>query len=161
MNNFQTAVLLALLIIAGCSDVKPLRVSQPVEPFSLANLQGNEINTASNRGKTTVVYFWNDQCGCVEQLIKLKPFITTRDGQKFSFLTVNAGQGKKTVEGFVSGNQLPYEVLLDTNLKITEKRFGVNVLPTIFIIDRNGILRKKLIGMVDSKRLETIISKYL
>jgi len=154
-------LILVMLTLAGCSDHTALRVGEPVAPFRLTDLQGKEFDTGATRGKTTVIYFWNDQCGCVEQLMDLRNFIAGRKDKPFEFVTVNVGQKKSVVEGFVAGNKIPYTILLDPNLAVTEKLFAVKVLPTIFVINGDGILKEKLLGVIASKKLEAIITRYL
>jgi hypothetical protein len=50
---------------------------------------------------------------------------------------------------------------MDTDLKAGKNDFGVKVLPTIIIVDKWGVLREKVIGVVGSKKLQEIISRYL
>ena len=157
-------ILLLLLLTAtlsGCSKVKPTRIGETVPGFTLTSLIGGRVDTASGRGKAQVIYFWNDQCGCVEQLDRLRGFVTPRQDTSLSFITVNVGQEKGLVGSFVTKYDLPYTVLLDTDRKIATQHVGIKVLPTILVIDKSGILREKLMGIVATKKLEEIISRYL
>ena len=138
----------------------PTRVGDAVIPFRLVNTGGSTIDTASGRGKTQVIYFWNDQCGCVEQLADLSGFVT-KQATSLSFITINVGQSKDHVEEFVKKYSLPYTVLLDIDKRIATKQVGVKVLPTILVIDKQGILREKLMGIVTTSTLEEVISRYL
>ncbi|HEY6838823.1 MAG TPA: TlpA disulfide reductase family protein [Geobacteraceae bacterium] len=150
-----------LLLATGNALARAPRVGEPVSPFRLADLGGKTVDTGQLRGKTVVIYFWNDKCGCSEQLVQLRDFVVGRRKQPFVFLTVNEGQGRGVAEGFVREHNLPYQVLLDNDLAVGTKLFGIKVLPTIFVIDKGGVLREKMIGIVKSKRLETIIARYL
>ena len=161
MKLLTTMFLLLVMAITGCSDVKPTRIGEAAIPFILADLTGSSVDTASGRGKAQVIYFWNDQCGCVEQLANLRGFVSARQGRALSFITVNVGQYKELVGDFVTKNELPYTVLLDSDRKIATKHIGIKVLPTILVIDKNGILREKLMGVVNTKKLEEVISRYL
>jgi peroxiredoxin len=153
--------MLAAILLSGCSDVKPTRIGEAVTPFRLNNLNGAPIDTASGRGKAQAIYFWNDSCGCVEQLAQLSGFVSTRQNTTLSFITVNVGQSRELVGDFVAKFSLPYTVLLDTDRKIATQHVGIKVLPTILVIDKDGILREKLMGIVTTKKLEEIISRYL
>ncbi len=161
MNPLIALLLLVAVAAAGCSDVAPTRVGDAVTPFRLVNPGGITIDTASGRGKTQVIYFWNDQCGCVEQLAKLSGFVVARQSTSLSFITVNVGQSREHVEEFVKKYDLPYTVLLDSDRKIATKQVGIKVLPTILVIDKQGILREKLMGIVTTSKLEEVISRYL
>jgi peroxiredoxin len=159
-RTFLLAIV-SLLLFTGSAAARSQRVGEAVPPIRLASLHGTAVDTATLKGKTVVLYFWNDGCGCIDQLVKLRPFINGQKGRPFAFITINEGQPKERVAAFVRENALPYEVLLDANAATGRKEFGVKVLPTIFVIGRDGILREKLIGVVDSKKLETIIARYL
>jgi peroxiredoxin len=153
--------ILSLLLMAVMAEAASPRIGGPVDAIRLPNLTGRIIDTSQTRGKTVVVYFWNNLCGCTEQLIVLNRFVSNQKGRPFVFIAVNEGQNKAIVEGVIRDNKLPYEALLDSDLAVGKKNFGIRVLPTIFVIDKNGILREKLIGMVDTKRLESIMQRYL
>jgi peroxiredoxin len=154
------SVLILLLAVTDVFAGAP-RVGERIAPFRSTNLAGKTVDTGQLRGRTMVIYFWNDKCGCSEQLIALRKFITGLKERPFSFITVNEGQRKSVAERFINENNLPYEVLLDSDMTVGTKQFGIKVLPTIFVIDRGGILREKMIGVIRSNRLESIISRYL
>jgi cytochrome c biogenesis protein CcmG/thiol:disulfide interchange protein DsbE len=160
MIRVVTAVVLTLLLMVIMAEAASPRIGGSVDAIRLPNLSGRIIDTSQARGKTVVLYFWNNLCGCTEQLIALNRFVSSQKGRQFVFITVNEGQSKAIVEGFIRDTKLPYEALLDSDLAVGKKHFGIRVLPTIFIIDKNGILREKLIGMVDTKKLESIIQRY-
>ena len=161
MMRLILLLLLLTTILSGCSKVQSTRIGETVPGFSLTSLTGSVVDTASGRGKAQVIYFWNDQCGCVEQLAQLSKFVEARQGTSLSFITVNVGQQKTIVSDFVAKFGLPYTVLLDTDRKIATQHVGIKVLPTILVIDKSGILREKLMGIVATKKLEEIISRYL
>jgi len=154
-------IIAMLLLVAVNSEAKALRIGDPVPAVRLIDLAGKQFDTGQLKGKTVVLYFWTDACGCAEQLIALRTFIAGLKDKPFTFVTINEGQGKTVAERFIRNNKLPYQVLLDNDLAIGTKSFGIKVLPTIFIIGKDGILKEKLIGVVDNKRLETFIRRYL
>jgi len=143
------------------AEAKSPRIGEPVPAFTLKGIDGKPVEVRSVAGRTLVIYFWNDRCGCTEQLIKLRGFVEGLKGTPFTLATVNEGQGRSVAEGFIRLNKLPYTVLLDDDLKIGTDAFGIKVLPTIFIVGKDGKLREKLIGVVDSKKLEAIIRRHL
>jgi peroxiredoxin len=160
MKHIATLVTLLLLAATGAEARAP-RVGEAVATFSLQDLSGKKVDTARFKGKTTILFFWNNLCGCSEQLLALKTFVAARQGRSLVFVAVNEGQGRAIAERLITANKLPYEALLDSDLEVGRNQFGVKVLPTIFIIDKLGTLREKLIGVVDTKKLESIIQRYL
>ncbi len=156
------AILVTLLLLAiGSAEARAPRIGEAVAGFTLPDLSGRKIDTALFKGRTTVIYFWNNLCGCTEQLIALKSFVASRKGRQLMFVTVNEGQSRAIAESVITANKLPYEALLDNDLAVGKKQFGIKVLPTLFILDKQGVLREKLIGVVDNRKLESIIQRYL
>lgn len=161
MKRAGLMVMTMLLLATGSTQARGPRVGEPAPAFRLPGLAGKTVDSGRLQGKTVVIYFWNDKCGCSEQLVQVQNFIASLKNKPFVFLTINEGQGGAVAEGFVREHRLPYEVLLDNDLAVGTKTFGIKVLPTIFVIDKSGVVREKLIGIVRSKRLEAIISRYL
>jgi len=73
---------------------------------------------------------------------------------------VNVGQQKDVAEAFVTKLKLSYPILLDTNSAIS-KRYGVKAVPFTFIIDRKGIIRKRILGEAGNETIEKIIQDLL
>jgi peroxiredoxin len=60
-------------------------------------------------------------------------------------VTVHTGKSRKVAEEFVAMLKIRYPVLLDSSSKAA-KRCGISVIPSTFILDRDGIVRAKMIG---------------
>ena len=154
-------LLMVLLFAAGAAEARAPRIGEVIPSVQLLNMAGQKVETARYSGKAVVLCFWTDACGCKEQLLQLRSFIGTIKNRPLAFLAVNAGQERQRIQQFIAENRVPYEVLIDEQGAVARNQLGVKVLPTIFVISRDGILREKLIGVVDSKKLESIISNYL
>lgn len=159
----KTALLLAgvLLVATVNAHAGSLRIGERVAPFQLRNTAGRAIDTAAFAGNVVVLYFWTDACGCKEQLLELRRYVAGLKKRPFTFLTINAGQEKQRVATFIATHALPYEALLDEKADVARSRFGVRVLPTVLVISRDGVLRERVVGVVETKKLETIIGRYL
>lgn len=157
----RIAIIVLLLFSVSNAEAASPRIGEVVPTFALPDPAGRKIDTAQFKGRVTVVYFWNNLCGCTEQLKALKSFVTTHKNRRLAFVAVNEGQSREIVESVILANKLPYEALLDHDLSVGKKQFGIKVLPTIFIIDKQGILREKLIGIVNHRMLENVILSYL
>jgi hypothetical protein len=68
-------------------------------------------------------------------------------------LAINGGESAGTVAQFLDDNNLPLlfdTVLLDQNFSTFEK-YQIQFYPTSFFVDRDGIIREKVIGAFQSK----------
>ena len=146
--------ILLLLGAAGCSrhEEKP---SQAVEgstapDFTLKDLNGKEVRLSDLRGKIVVLNFWATWCPpCREEVPSLMRLNQAMAGKQFQMLAVSQDEGgKEAVEAYFkkSSNSLP--ALIDSDQKVG-KRYGLTGVPETFIIDKNGIILKKIVGGLD------------
>ncbi|MFZ4859376.1 MAG: peroxiredoxin family protein, partial [Desulfuromonadaceae bacterium] len=126
MKRIVIIITLMLLAVVPAHARAP-RIGESVATFALLDLAGKKVDTAQFKGRPTVIYFWNNLCGCTEQLIALKSFITAQKARQLAFVTVNEGQSKSIAESVITANKLPYEALLDSDLAIGKKQFGIKV----------------------------------
>lgn len=161
MRRIVLMMVALLLVTSGFAHARAPRIGEPAPAFALPDLSGKKVDSAGFKGKTTVLYFWNNLCGCTEQLIALKGFVQARQKQGLNFVAVNEGQKKEIIESVITANGLPYLALSDKGLVVGKESFGIKVLPTIFVVDRHGIVREKLIGILDNRKLESIVQRYL
>ncbi len=67
-------------------------------------------------------------------------------GRDFEMLTVSIDQkGEEVVRPFAAKYGLTFPVLLDREGK-TQRLYGLTGVPETFIIDKNGVIIKKIIG---------------
>lgn len=67
-------------------------------------------------------------------------------GKPFRMLAISIDEGgKQAVEAYLSKDGAALPALLDTDRKIG-KRYGITGVPETFIIDRKGVIMKKVIG---------------
>ncbi|HXW67992.1 MAG TPA: redoxin domain-containing protein [Dissulfurispiraceae bacterium] len=152
---------LALLVglFHGCSDQKVvLRVGQTAPAFSLADIDGKTWKFPEDlKGKVVAIRFWADWCkSCAEEMPVIEKTYDKYKDQGLVILAVNIGQERDAVVKFINGIKISYTVLLDPGTLVT-KRYGVTGLPITFIIDRNGIIKQKILGEAGQTAFEEIV----
>lgn len=135
----------------------------PAAPKTLANL----------RGKVVLLDFWATWCGpCIESFPALTALY--QDFQKDGFEILGITRYYGSVEGgwvdnaaeydflqrFRQTNKLPYDFLIaasDSN----HHAYGVSAIPTMIIIDRQGIIRYADTGAGKEDEIRAVIEKLL
>ena len=143
--------------VAGAGDpavVEFLKDPAPVADFTLTDLNGRTISSSELRGKVVLVNFWATWCPpCraeIPDLIKLQ--------EKYRDKLVVVGISEDEippdeVKAFVSEQKMNYPVAMTT--PALSKIFrGVSALPTTFVIDRDGKLQQRHVGMLNPDRTE-------
>lgn len=168
--NYRTAILIFLI---GCgllvlfllrlnnsdstfSQPATLTDGKPAPNFSLPGLDGKKINLSDYRGRVVLVNIWATWCApCVEEMPSMQKLYNEFKGVGFEILAVSIdAQGLEVVAPFMNNHKLTFPALLDPKgaLRTLYRTTGV---PESFIIDKDGILIKKIIGARDWATPET------
>lgn len=138
-----------LMVLASCEASKPvvLKEGDPAPGFSLKGLRGTLWNSDTLRNKVILVNFWAPWCKpCKSEMPSLERLHEqTRRQKNFVVLTVLYGNDTLQAMEFVKSRDLRLPVLVDDDLSVS-RRFGVTGVPETYIIDKKGIVRKKIIG---------------
>ncbi|WP_431264569.1 TlpA family protein disulfide reductase [Roseateles chitinivorans] len=100
-------------------------------------LGGDELSLATHRGQIVVVTFWATWCPyCLKELPQLESLQNVAKG-RLRVIAVNTEDRK--VFRRVAGIMKDFKLLLVSDAdKSAQKAYGVNALPHLFIIDRDG-----------------------
>lgn len=137
-------------LFAGCSREKaeaPAMVGSPAPDFTLRDLAGHEVRLSDLRGHVLLVNFWATWCPpCREEIPSMLRLNRAMAGKPFRMLAISIDEGgKQAVEAYLSNDGAALPVLLDTGGKIG-KRYGITGVPETFVVDRKGVIIKKIIG---------------
>ena len=122
----------------------------PAPDFQLPLLDGATLVSPSDyAGRPLFLNFWATWCApCVRELPALAEFAAEHSANPAgpALLTINLGETGAQVEGFLSEiglQNLP--VALDIN-QVVKRDYGVQNLPTTFVIDGEGTVRHMKLG---------------
>lgn len=105
------------------------------------------FSTETMKGKVIMVDFWATWCGpCNAELPRVKDLYTTNHPKGFEIVGVDCDDSDETVNTFTKDKEMPWLQLRE--LTQTQdpwhplaKQWHVNGIPTMFLIDKKGILR--------------------
>jgi thiol-disulfide isomerase/thioredoxin len=131
--------------------------------FSLADLKGTTRTLDDFRGKVVAVNFWASWCPpCIKEMPSMQRLQTKLDDGSFVMLPVNVGEKKYKVWKFVKLIDFTLPVLLDTDSK-TFNAWDASVLPTSFLLDKEGRVRYRVQGDLewDSEEVVAVIEELI
>jgi len=118
-------------------------------PFSLKALDGNTIALSELKGKPVLLVFWASWClGCTEEVPLMEKFSVGKRDQLIILTMAIDGEKEKRIQRFVNKYKITLPVLLDAKEKIA-RTYGVTMVPTVFLINGEGLLIGKIVGQRD------------
>ena len=145
------------LACSGCEDKGGVKIGDTAPAISSSDLQNNRVELDQLKGNIVVIFFWTNSC-CGDSIKELEPLYRRMQPKGLRVLAVNEIDSKKDVAAFAQANQLSFTMLTDEHSTLL-KRYRVMGFPTIFILDRHGIVREKILGNIATAKLEKLIER--
>jgi peroxiredoxin len=142
-SSFLLLALCALSITSCDRGDHPARIGRPAPQFTLAD-GGQTVSLAQFRGRTVVLNFWATWClPCVEELPSL--LVLQHRLPQITVLAISQDEDPAAYRAFLLDNHVDFLTLRDPSARIP-RLYGTVKLPETYIIDRNGILRRKFVS---------------
>lgn len=138
--------------------VTPVSVNFPAPDVVLTDLQGNPVSFADYRGKVVLYNAWATWCPpCKAEMPVLQTYYEKHKDQGFVVIAIEDGQPLAEVTAFVNAYKLTFPVWPDLEWRAT-KAWGIQALPTSYVIDRQGIARLTWSGEATLSMLEKYVT---
>ena len=146
----------AVLTVGYAGSVAPIAqrgVVKPGEPapnFQLRDMNGRNVSLSDLRGKVVLLNFWATWCGpCRVEMPAMEQLYRSFSRKDFEILAVSTdAQGIAVTKPFQREMGFTFPVLHDADFRIG-MRYGARTLPMTFLIDPQGIIRKRIFGARD------------
>ena len=134
------------LLLPGCKPAGPPASGDLAPDFVLQSYGGPTRKLSNYRGKLVLVNLWATWCPpCVAELPVLDKLAQEYAGKGLTILAVAGDEDPQTVRDFLAKAPAKYEVLFDPD-GVIGTRYGITGYPETFFVDRQGVLRDKIIG---------------
>lgn len=163
-------VLIALSALFGLAVMPRLGVSgsmvgKPAPdvtfPVAANGDPGARMQLASLRGKPVVLDFWATWCGpCAVQAPILDRIARRHAKRGLVVLGVNVDDPPETARAYAAQKGLSYPIVTDPS-RAAASRYGVQQLPSLVVIDKEGRVVAYLTGIVDEASLDEIVAATL
>lgn len=142
-------VTLLMVLAAGCySGSHPPRVGSAAKDFSLHDSDRN-VTLAQFRGQVLVLNFWATWCPpCEEELPSLMRMQDRLRARGVTVLGVSIDVDGDAYHRFLQQRGVNFMTIRDPEQKIPSL-YGTTGWPETYIIDRQGVMRRKFVGAVD------------
>jgi thiol-disulfide isomerase/thioredoxin len=138
-------------------------VGSRLPEFNTKDLQGREISSADLRGKVVLIDFWATWCQpCKQEMPGYQKLLDRYGVNGFAVVGFKLDTMKDTEDplAFAKEIRVRYPLAVATE-DIKQKFGGIEGLPTTLLYDRQGVLRKKVIGFEYADVFETDLKPLL
>ena len=150
-------LLLAItLALSGCySGSRPPRVGMAAPDFTVRD-SDRTVTLSQLKGQVVVLNFWATWCPpCVEEVPSLVQMQQRMKSKGVTVLAVSVDADENNYRRFLRDHSVALLTVRDADQK-SNGLYGTSKFPETYIIDRNGVVRRKFIGAVDWTEPEVI-----
>lgn len=157
-------ILVALAVLGAAVAAYALteRTAAPAaSAVSFTTLDGRQIRLQDQHGKVVMVTFWATSCSiCMGEMPELIETYRQYQPRGFELIAVAmAYDDPEQVRNFAASQGLPFPVVLDTGGALARSFDDTKVVPTTFLIDRNGKLVSQTRGALDFAKLRQYLDR--
>ena len=132
-------------------------LNKPIPEINLDSLKNEKLNESDFKKEILLVNFFASWCvPCIVEhdfLLKLKK------QQPIKIYGINYKDDVKNLEIWLKKLGNPYSKIGIDDTGITGINWGVNGIPESFLIDKDGIIKHKINGIIDDKQIKILITK--
>jgi cytochrome c biogenesis protein CcmG, thiol:disulfide interchange protein DsbE len=145
----SSAIALILTALSGCySGSRPPRIGTAAPDFTVHNAD-RTVALSQLKGQIVVLNFWATWCPpCIEEMPSLVQMQQRMKDKGVTVLAVSVDVDEGSYQRFVKDHNVNLLSVRDGDGK-SNALYGTFKFPETYIIDRNGIMRRKFIGAVD------------
>ncbi|WP_066175392.1 thiol-disulfide oxidoreductase ResA [Bacillus marinisedimentorum] len=124
--------------------------------FVLEDMEGNKIEMEELRGKGVFLNFWGTWCEpCKEEMPYMQSQYEIYKDRGVEIVAVNVSETKLAVNRFANTYGLTFPIVIDKGEVLDA--YGVNPLPTTFLIDKDG----KIVDKITAGMTEQMVADYM
>ncbi len=118
--------------------------------FTLTDITGKKVSLSDFKGKVVLLNFWATWCvPCREEMLPLNKLYADLKNKGFVVLAVSIDPAEESVKTFITEKAITFPVVMDSEKEVYFDLYAVLVLPTSFLIDKNGMIVEKILGEMD------------
>lgn len=152
--KLRSLLVLLLVILAGvgCAPFDLLgshpeeMLGQAAPELTLSSLDGGSVSLEDFSGQVVLVNLWATWCSpCRIELPHIQDLHERYGHDGLTVLAINAGESEDQIRSYLSQEGLTFRVLLDPESR-SLRAFSTSGIPTVVLIDGEGIVRYAQVG---------------
>lgn len=158
---FLTSLVIGLI---GMFSMPAYLQSRKAPNFNFSDLGGKTQSLALNRGKVILIDQWATWCGPCKKEIPAFAELQKKYPDKLVIIGISYDDDQSTLSEFLRkdslGQKINYPIVFGSDLK--QQPFGYpEALPTLYVIDKKGAIRKEHVGFMPATELNALVDKLI
>jgi peroxiredoxin len=160
-KNLLAAGIVILALLFGCTSKEKEAASAAAPDFTLQDLSGKKVSLSGLKGSVVLLEFWATWCPpCRSSIPGLERLHKAYGGKGLTILAISVDEGGwDKVSNFIAEHKITYPVLKGTDEVST--KYLVRMIPAMYLVDKQGVIRKQFMGAGDDEEIEKEIKALL
>ena len=147
------------LALPTCMSTQSDVMQIPATDFILEGLDGNTVRLSDLRGESVFLNFWATWCGpCLKEMPDIQKIHEGYRDQGVTVIGIDLDETVEVVSDFVEEGGFTWTFVIDHVGTVT-REYRVDVIPTSFFIDGDGMIRAIAIGWMTEAMMEKNLAK--
>lgn len=154
---------IALIIVMTVGILLYTTKKNPIPAISYTTTENQTTNFKDLQGKVVLIQFWATNCpSCIQEMSDLIKIHKKYINDPVKIVSIAMFYDVPLfVMNYTQSHQLPFDVVIDKDGDLA-KAFGeVDLVPTLFVVNKEGRIIKKLVGIPNMKELDQLIVENL
>jgi peroxiredoxin len=159
--NMNKNIIISCLVIFMISLIVISFQKETVDNLNMTTINGESITSEDLLGKVVLINFWATDCsGCIAEMPDLINTFNKYKNKNFELIAVSMFYDPPSrVLSFSKNNNLPFPVVLDLDKKIASQFDEVTLTPTSFLINHEGKIINRIIGVINFNEFNALLEK--
>lgn len=150
------------IALATKNSISSITVGQKMPSFDFTDLEGNKRKLSDFKGKVVLLDVWATWCGpCIQMIPHQREMIKKLSDQPFELISVSVDKELETVRKFQDREPMPWINWHNGDKGGALTDWGITKYPTIFILDKEGIIRHRLHGGQKGEDIDRFVNELL
>ena len=160
VKRFIVLSIITMALLAGCTD-NSAPSNTMASDFSLQDMSGKTVRLSDYKGKVVLLEFWASWCPpCRASVPSLEKLHNAYKDKGLVLLAVSMDEGGwEEVQSFIKESGITYTVLKGT--EDVAVKYHVSSIPMMLVLNKEGRISKRYLGMGSDEDLEKDIKDSL
>ena len=130
------------------------QMNKPAPDFQFTSVDGKVRRLSDLKGKFVILNFW--ALPICEQQLPILQNLSASLGPDTEMLNINANVQRDAISEELKKKNYTFPVVFaDQEIaRVAGQQYGLRVLPTMYIIDKKGVIRAQFLGLATQKQIE-------